>query len=137
MAQMASIALENSTLYNEIRATDARKDEFLATLAHELRNPLAPISNSLQVLRAESDPTRLADSRAVIERQVGQLVHLVDDLLDVSRVSRGKLELRRSRVLLRRRARCGRRDQPARHRRTPAHAAGAPARRRRLAATRT
>ena len=101
MAQLASIALENSTLYNEIRATDARKDEFLATLAHELRNPLAPISNSLQVLRAESDPMRLADSRAVIERQVGQLVHLVDDLLDVSRVSRGKLELRRSRVLLR------------------------------------
>jgi PAS domain S-box-containing protein len=100
MAQMASIALENSTLYNEIRAADARKDEFLATLAHELRNPLAPISNSLQVLRAESDPLRLAESRKVIERQVGQLVHLVDDLLDVSRVSRGKLELRRSRVRL-------------------------------------
>ncbi len=100
MAQMASIALENSTLYNEIRATDARKDEFLATLAHELRNPLAPISNSLQVLRAESDPVRLAESRKVIERQVGQLVHLVDDLLDVSRVSRGKLELRLSRVRL-------------------------------------
>ena len=55
MAQMASIALENSRLYNEIRASDARKDEFLATLAHELRNPLAPISNSLQVLRAETD----------------------------------------------------------------------------------
>ena len=100
MAQLASIALENSRLYNEIRATDARKDEFLATLAHELRNPLAPISNSLQVLRVDSDPVRLADSRAVIERQVEQLVHLVDDLLDVSRVSRGKLELRRSRVRL-------------------------------------
>ena len=100
MAQMASIALENSRFYNEIRTSDARKDEFLATLAHELRNPLAPISNSLQVLRAETDQARVTDSRAVIERQVAQLVHLVDDLLDVSRVSRGKLELRRRRVLL-------------------------------------
>ena len=100
MAQMASIALENSRLYNEIRTSDARKDEFLATLAHELRNPLAPISNSLQVLRADTDQARVTDSRAVIERQVAQLVHLVDDLLDVSRVSRGKLELRRRRVLL-------------------------------------
>jgi signal transduction histidine kinase len=100
MAQMASIALENSRLYNEIRTSDARKDEFLATLAHELRNPLAPISNSLQVLRADTDQAKLTDSRAVIERQVAQLVHLVDDLLDVSRVSRGKLELRRRRVLL-------------------------------------
>ncbi len=100
MAQMASIALENSRLYNEIRVSDARKDEFLATLAHELRNPLAPISNSLQVLRAETDQVQVSDSRAVIERQVAQLVHLVDDLLDVSRVSRGKLELRRRQVLL-------------------------------------
>jgi len=100
MAQMASIALENARLYNEIRTNDVRKDQFLATLAHELRNPLAPISNSLQVLRAAADPVQWFNSRAVIERQVAQLVHLVDDLLDVSRVSRGKLELRRRRVLL-------------------------------------
>ena len=100
LAQMASIALENSQLYKEIRASDLRKDEFLATLAHELRNPLAPISHSLEVLRATDDPERVAQSRAVIERQVAQLVHLVDDLLDVSRVSRGKLELRQRRVLL-------------------------------------
>ena len=100
MAQMASIALENSRLYNEIRTNDLRKDEFLATLAHELRNPLAPITNSLQVLRKTADQSQLSDSRAVIERQVAQLVHLVDDLLDVSRVSRGKLELRRRPVLL-------------------------------------
>ena len=101
MAQMASIALENARLYNEIRTNDLRKDEFLATLAHELRNPLAPITNSLQVLRVAADQAQLSDSRAVIERQVAQLVHLVDDLLDVSRVSRGKLELRRRPVLLR------------------------------------
>ncbi|MBK5298207.1 MAG: CHASE3 domain-containing protein [Vicinamibacteria bacterium] len=100
MAQMASIALENSRLYKEIRNNDVRKDEFLATLAHELRNPLAPISNSLQVLRTTDDASLQADSRAIIERQVAQLVHLVDDLLDVSRVSRGKLELRRHRVRL-------------------------------------
>jgi len=100
MAQMASIAIENSRLYNEIRTSDLRKDEFLATLAHELRNPLAPISNSLQVLRAGTDGPQLAASRDVIERQVAQLVHLVDDLLDVSRVSRGKLELRRRPVRL-------------------------------------
>jgi PAS domain S-box-containing protein len=100
MAQMAAIALENSRLYNEIRTSDLRKDEFLATLAHELRNPLAPITNSLQVLRAANDGPELAASRAVIERQVAQLVHLVDDLLDVSRVSRGKLELRRRPVRL-------------------------------------
>ncbi len=100
MAQMASIALENARLYNEIRTNDVRKDQFLATLAHELRNPLAPISNSLQVLRAASDPVQWSNSRAIIERQVAQLVHLVDDLLDVSRISRGKLELRRRRVRL-------------------------------------
>jgi len=100
MAQMAAIALENSNLYNEIRTSDLRKDEFLATLAHELRNPLAPISNTLQAWRTAGDVPHLADSRAVLERQVGQLVHLVDDLLDVSRVSRGKLDLRRRRVQL-------------------------------------
>ncbi len=100
MAQMAAIALENSRLYKELRTSDLRKDEFIATLAHELRNPLAPISNTLQAWRATPDVSQLSDSRAVIERQVAQLVHLVDDLLDVSRVSRGKLELRRRPVLL-------------------------------------
>jgi PAS domain S-box-containing protein len=100
MAQMASIALENSRLYHEIRTNDLRKDEFLATLAHELRNPLAPIANSLQVLRAAEGSPHIVESRAVLERQVNQLVHLVDDLLDVSRVSRGKLELRRRPVRL-------------------------------------
>jgi PAS domain S-box-containing protein len=84
-----------------LRDADRRKDEFLATLAHELRNPLAPILNSLHVLRAEgpSDP-QLDALRDVIERQVGQMARLLDDLLDVGRISRNRFELRKSRVAL-------------------------------------
>ncbi len=78
-----------------------RKDEFLAMLAHELRNPLAPIINAMELLR-ESLPadTALAGAHAMIERQVRQLVHLVDDLLDVSRVSRGRIVLKKAPVPL-------------------------------------
>jgi PAS domain S-box-containing protein len=82
-----------------LRETDRRKDEFLATLAHELRNPLAPIRNVLQILKTPTLDPALADrSREMMERQVHQLVRLVDDLLDVSRVMRGKIELRRERT---------------------------------------
>lgn len=74
---------------------DRRKDEFLATLAHELRNPLAPIMNAVALLRGgESEPERVAWSREVIGRHVGHMARLLDDLLDVSRVSRGRLRLR-------------------------------------------
>lgn len=78
---------------------DRRKDEFLATLAHELRNPLAPIRNSLQILRLKSpaDPT-LEAARDMIDRNVQQMVRLIDDLLDVSRITGGTLQLRRERV---------------------------------------
>ena len=78
-----------------LREADRRKDEFLAILAHELRNPLAPICTALEILRtpgADASANQLA--KAVIERQVHQLVRLVDDLLDVSRIMRGKIELR-------------------------------------------
>ncbi|WP_439632295.1 hybrid sensor histidine kinase/response regulator [Gemmata sp.] len=82
-----------------LRDADRKKDEFLATLAHELRNPLAPISNGLHVMRlSPSDPAAVERSRGVMERQLTQLVRLVDDLLDVSRITRGKLDLRRGRV---------------------------------------
>jgi PAS domain S-box-containing protein len=84
-----------------LKEADRRKDEFLALLAHELRNPLAPLRNGLQVMRlASDDPQAVAKSRDMMERQLFHMVRLVDDLLDVSRISRNKMELRRSRVLL-------------------------------------
>jgi PAS domain S-box-containing protein len=91
----------NSQLVAKLRHADQRKDEFLATLAHELRNPLAPIRNSLQILRMPGiDAETVELSREMMERQVHHLVRLVDDLLDVSRVMRGKIELRKERIEL-------------------------------------
>jgi len=83
----------------KLREADHRKDEFLAILAHELRNPLAPLGNSLQIMRlAARDEATVSHARDVMERQLQQLVRLVDDLLDVSRITRGTLELRRRRI---------------------------------------
>jgi len=82
-----------------LRDADRRKDEFLATLAHELRNPLAPIRNSLQILKMPRVDVGTAQrTREMMERQVNHLVRLVDDLMDVSRVVRGKIELRKAPV---------------------------------------
>ncbi len=68
-----------------LRETDRRKDDFIALLAHELRNPLAPLRNGLQVLRlAEADANDIALARAMMERQLGHMVRLIDDLLDIS-----------------------------------------------------
>ena len=92
---------EQKQAAEELREADRRKDEFLATLAHELRNPLAPIRNSLHIVRLAGvqNPTveRVTD---MMERQVGHMVRMVDDLLEVSRISRGKIELRKERVEL-------------------------------------
>jgi PAS domain S-box-containing protein len=85
----------------ELSEADRRKNEFLATLAHELRNPLAPLRNGLQIMRLSGDSKAAVEqARTIMERQLGQMVHLVDDLLDVSRISRGKLDLRTERVEL-------------------------------------
>lgn len=84
-----------------LREADRRKDDFIALLAHELRNPLAPLRNGLQVMRlAGGDAHVVAQARAMMDRQLGHMVRLIDDLLDISRISRNKMELRRSRVLL-------------------------------------
>ena len=85
----------------EMSEADRRKDEFLAMLAHELRNPLAPIRNALQIMRLSGgNEQAVASASEMMERQVGQMIRLVDDLLDVSRISRGKIELRRGRIEL-------------------------------------
>ena len=84
-----------STDITDVVEADRRKDEFIATLAHELRNPLAPIRTGLEILRRVGElPAAAARTRDMMERQLTHMVRLVDDLLDVSRVSRGKLELR-------------------------------------------
>ncbi|WP_375444788.1 PAS domain S-box protein [uncultured Fibrella sp.] len=90
---------QRQQMEEELREADRRKDEFLALLAHELRNPLAPIRNVLQLLKLTSggDET-IGPALAMMSRQVDHLVRLIDDLLDVSRISRGKLELRRERL---------------------------------------
>ena len=78
-----------------------RKDEFLAMLSHELRNPLAPISNALLLLRLSKDEDPIQQqARGVIERQVGQLTHLIDDLLEVSRISSGRVRLRQEHIVI-------------------------------------
>jgi len=83
----------------DLAEEDRRKNEFLATLAHELRNPLAPIQYAHEILRLEEDaPARRAEAHAILTRQLHQMVRLIDDLLDLSRITRNKLELRRERV---------------------------------------
>ncbi len=84
----------------ELAETDRRKTEFLATLAHELRNPLAPISNGLQLMRMGSDPNERERARSMMERQLRHMVRLVDDLLDIARISTGKMELKMEHVAL-------------------------------------
>jgi PAS domain S-box-containing protein len=101
LAHRAVIAVENATLLAALKDSDRRKDEFLAMLAHELRNPLAPIRNAVQIYRGKGPAVPdLQWATDVIDRQVDQMTRLVDDLLDVSRITRGKIELRRERAEL-------------------------------------
>ncbi len=90
---------DQKVLQEQLQEADRRKDEFLATLAHELRNPLAPIRNVLHILRVSG--SGMTDAmREMLERQVAHMVRLVDDLLELSRISSGKIELRKERVEL-------------------------------------
>jgi PAS domain S-box-containing protein len=87
---------ERREMEDTLREADRRKDEFLATLAHELRNPIAPISNALQIWPSvENDRQEMQKLRALVEPQVRQMTRLIDDLLDVSRITQGKIALRR------------------------------------------
>ncbi|XUW92797.1 response regulator [Burkholderia sp. M6-3] len=99
----ASIALENAFLFSALRDEDRRKNEFLAMLAHELRNPLAPISNAVSVMRsAEPGDSKVTMwATQIIGNQLGHMVRIVDDLLDVSRIQRGTVALQREPVHLR------------------------------------
>jgi PAS domain S-box-containing protein len=95
LADRAGIAIENARLYGELREADRHKDEFLAMLAHELRNPLAPICNSLHIMKqAALGPEMAGRVRDIAERQVQHMARLLDDLLDVARISRGRIALR-------------------------------------------
>jgi len=107
LAQRAALALDNVRLFGESRdalhdaeVANRAKDEFLAMLGHELRNPLAPIVTSLEVMARRDGPAE-GRERRIIERQVAHLSRMVDDLLDVSRITSGKIELRRERIDLR------------------------------------
>jgi signal transduction histidine kinase/DNA-binding response OmpR family regulator len=95
VASRASIAMENARLYSAVQEADRRKNEFLAMLAHELRNPLAPIRNAVHILAsAESLPPKLGWARDVIGRQADHMARLIDDLLDVSRIVQGKVAVK-------------------------------------------
>ena len=113
IAGQAAVAIETSRLFAQVgrelaqrrimeerlREEERRKDEFLATLSHELRNPLAPIRTAVSVMRmAKDNPARRESAIAVIERQSSHLTRIVDDLLDISRITRGKIDLRKQRV---------------------------------------
>jgi PAS domain S-box-containing protein len=103
LGAIAATGLDNARLYTSLREADVRKDEFLATLAHELRNPLAPIRNGLEILRrgkplGDQHAQANALALSMMERQITHLVRLVDDLLDVARISRGKVDLRCERI---------------------------------------
>jgi PAS domain S-box-containing protein len=100
-SKVARDVTERKQAEEALREADRRKDEFLALLAHELRNPLAPLRNGLQVMRlASGDAKTVARTRDMMDRQLSHMVRLIDDLLDISRISQNKMELRRDRALL-------------------------------------
>jgi signal transduction histidine kinase len=97
VAHLLEQAQQHAVMLEEL---DRRKDEFLATLAHELRNPLAPIRNGLQILRMEHDDVTDTRVKDIMDRQLTHMVRLIDDLLDMSRITSGKIELRKDAITL-------------------------------------
>jgi PAS domain S-box-containing protein len=101
ICQYVAVAYERLRFIRQLQEADRRKDEFLATLAHELRNPLAPIRNAVDLLgRFQEDASLIERATSIIGRQVGHMVRLIDDLLDMSRISQGKVQVRKERVEL-------------------------------------
>jgi PAS domain S-box-containing protein len=101
LAGIAEDITEKKRVEEALRDGDRRKDEFLATLAHELRNPLAPICNAVQLIQAvPENPPAMRAACDVLQRQLAHLVRLIDDLLEISRITRGKLQLRKEHVSL-------------------------------------
>ena len=99
IASRVAVAMDNCLLFQEIQKGDRRKNEFLATLSHELRNPLAPMRNAIHALHLSGQwPAGANELREMFDRQLGHLTHLVNDLLDVARISQGKIQLRKERV---------------------------------------
>ena len=99
--QIRDYVSESNRIAESLREADRRKDEFLAILAHELRNPLAPLANAVEAMRRTPEDRQALDwARGLMERQLAQMVRLIDDLLDLSRVSRGRIELRLEEVEL-------------------------------------
>ena len=102
ISHYVAVAYERLRLLNKLRESDRRKDEFLAMLSHELRNPLAPILNAVELLQLQPGESGLRQQAIIIiQRQLGQLVHLVDDLLEVSRISTGRIHLQRKQLDMR------------------------------------
>jgi len=99
-SKVARDITERKRVDEALRDADRKKDDFIALLAHELRNPLAPIRNGLQVIRLSRDQATRDRSQQMMDRQLSHMVRMIDDLLDVSRISRNKMELRRARVTL-------------------------------------
>ena len=103
LAAIASVGIENARLYDSLREQDRRKDEFLAILAHELRNPLAPLRTGLEILRPAARQSAVTEkTHEIMSRQLAHMVRLIDDLMDVSRLNAGKVILKREHIPLQR-----------------------------------
>src|SRR5262249_1608666 len=93
LAHRSAVAIDNARLYKELKEAQRQKDDFLAMLAHELRNPLAAILYANELLKATGE--KLNPAAEVIDRQLASLTHLIDDLLDVSRITQDKIQLKK------------------------------------------
>ena len=124
VAGIAEDVTERKAAEETLRESDRRKTEFLAMLAHELRNPLAPIRNALHLMKVNASSTGPDEELAMVERQFRHMTRLIDDLLDVSRISRGKIGLKRTGRQPRGNCRAGGRWHPPTRRGVGSHAQG-------------